>query len=262
MMSQPVVKIHDVDSVRVLTIHRPEALNALNAEVIASLHRELQAVEEDSRIRVAIVTGSGSKAFAAGADIKELTSLTPLAAQRLSQRGQALMNYIESMSVPVIAAVNGFAFGGGMELMLACDFAYAAEGAKLGLVETNLGLIPGYGGVSRLMRQVGEASAREALLAARQYTADEARELGLVNRVVPGDQLLEETLKTAKEICQKSPESIRLLRSLFESLRGCDQATATKLEENSFAMIFSDPNAQEGISAFLEKRPPKFRSGN
>lgn len=250
----------DFEAVRLITLNRPDALNALNVRLLSELHHSLQEANRSNTVRVVVMTGSGERAFAAGADVKELSELSPLDAQRLSHQGQSLMNFIEDMDIPVLAAVRGFAFGGGLELAMACDFIYASTDATLGLVEANLGLIPGFGGVSRLAHRIGEAAAREALYTARRFKAEEALQLGLVNRVLPADTLLQETMDAAKQIAAKNPASIRALKSLFESIRGCRRDTTTALEQNQFGLMFSDEMAREGIEAFIEKRKPKFQN--
>ena len=258
-MSEPVLLSDDRGGIRVLTLNRPKALNALNAPLISKLHQALQAAETDESVRVIVLQGAGDRAFVAGADITELEEMSPLDAVAYSRRGHVLMNYIDSMSKPAIAAVHGFALGGGLELALACDFIYASNDSRFGLVEANLGLIPGYGGVGRLTRRIGEAAAREALLTAKQYDAEEAFRLGLVNRVVQASELTNAVMQVAETIAAKSPGSIQVLRSLFEASRGCDHDTTVDLEQRAFGLIFSDADAKEGIRAFMEKRKPEFR---
>lgn len=247
-------------SIRILKINRPKALNALNVALIEELHREMQVAESTKEVRVIVLTGTGDRAFAAGADITELEAMPPLKAQQYSRRGQDLMQYMESMSIPVIAAVNGYAFGGGLELALACDFIYAAESARFGLVEADLGLIPGYGGVARLARRIGEAAAREALYTAQRFSAQESLRLGLVNRVVADESLLDEVLEVGSGIAQRSPASIQILKSLLNSTRNREPQTIAELESQAFGLTFSDADGQEGIRAFMEKRNPVFSS--
>jgi enoyl-CoA hydratase len=258
-MSDPILIAESLGPVRLLKINRPKALNAINIELISELHDELQAVETSQTLRAVVITGAGERAFAAGADITELTSLSPADAVQYSRHGQAMMQSMAALSVPVIAAVNGFALGGGLELALACDFIYAAQSATFGLVESNLGLLPGYGGVGRLSRRIGESAAKEALMTAKRYSADEALRMGLVNRVLPDAELLDTTIEVAQTIAKKSAGSMRLLKSLFESIRDTDQRATAALEQSAFGLIFADADAQEGIQAFLEKRPPNFR---
>ena len=245
--------------IRILTLNRPKALNALNGPLMCQLHAALLAADQDTEIRVLILQGAGEKAFVAGADITELEMMSPLDAVAYSRRGHEVMELIEHLSKPVIASVNGFALGGGLELALACDFIYASESSSFGLVEANLGLIPGYGGVGRLTRKIGEAAAREALLTAKRYTADEAFRLGLVNQVLAAEELTPAVMKVAGNIAAKSPASIQVLRSLFDSSRGCDHQTTIELEQRAFGLMFSDPDAKEGIRAFMEKRKPEFK---
>lgn len=257
-MSQELLLHEDHGAVRLLTINRPDAANALNIALIDQLHEAMRVADQATDIRVVVLTGAGDRAFVAGADITELKAMKAFDAVQFSRRGQELMLFMDKMSIPVIAAVNGFALGGGLELALGCDFMYAAQSASFGLVEANLGLIPGYGGVTRLSRRIGEAAAREALFTARRFSADEAFRLRLVNRVVSDEDLLPETLQVAQDIAQKSPGSLQLLRYLFASTRELDTHTSIALEQQAFGLIFTDDDGQEGIQAFMEKRKPKF----
>ena len=245
--------------IRVITLNRPKALNALNAPLMRQLHASLLSADACEEIRVLILQGAGDKAFVAGADITELETMSPLDAVEYSRRGHVVMETLDQLSKPVIAAVDGFALGGGLELAMACDFIYASDTSSFGLVEANLGLIPGYGGVDRLTRKIGEAAAREALLTAKHYSADEAFRLGLVNRVLPATELWQAVMDVANAIAKKSPASIQILRSLFESQRGCDHQSAIRVEQRAFGLMFSDPDAKEGIRAFMEKRKPEFK---
>lgn len=261
-MDESVLLKQDFGAVRLLTLNRPQVANALNIPLVNALDVEMQALEGASGIRSVVITGAGSRAFAAGADVAELRSLTPLSAVQYSQRGHAMMRRIDCLPMPVIAAVNGYALGGGLELALACDFIYACQSAQLGLVEANLGLIPGYGGIVRLAHRIGEAAAREALFAARRYNAQEALNLGLVNRVIPDASLVEETLAVAQVIAQKSSATIGLLRAVLRQTRTCDQNASAGVEQNAFGLAFTNPDSQEGIDAFLEKRQPEFHPSN
>lgn len=260
-MNEDLLLTEEIGAVRSLTINRPDQLNALNQELISQLDHQLKIAASDASIRVMVLSGAGGKAFAAGADIKELQSLTPLQAVELSRRTQAMMQRIRDIPIPVIAAVNGFALGGGLELALACDFIFASEKSVLGLVESELGLIPGYGGVGRLVDRIGESQAREALYTARKFTAEESLAIGLVNRVLPESELTDTAMSVAQEIADKSRGSIGALKSLFEATRGCSAATIATLEQSAFGLAFADPDAQEGILAFIEKRRPRFGPG-
>jgi len=245
-------------AVHLLTITRPEALNALNEDVLEQLERQLVAIAGDVSVRALVITGAGPRSFVAGADIKALQRFSAAQAGAFIERGQRVLTQLATLPQPAIAAVNGVALGGGLELALACDFIYAAESAVLGLVEANLGLLPGFGGVPRLVRRIGEAAAREALFTARQFTASEALACGLVNRVCVPERLLDEALATARLIASKSPRATALTKALVEATRSDDPEALDALERRSFAQIFAGADACEGIAAFLEKRAPAF----
>jgi enoyl-CoA hydratase len=245
-------------AVRLLTITRPEALNAINQELLEQLERQLDAITGDGTVRAVVITGAGSKGFVAGADIRALQRFSAPEAEAFILLGQRVMQQLGTLPQPVIAAVNGVALGGGLELALACDFIYAAEGALLGLVEANLGLLPGFGGVPRLVRRIGEAAAREALYTARRFTASEALACGLINRVCASERLLDEALATAQLVASKSPRATALTKSLVEATRSADPKTLDALERRCFAQVFAGPDARAGITAFLEKRAPVF----
>jgi len=243
---------------RVITLNRPDALNALNRSVLTQLEQALKDIDSQPKIRAVIITGAG-KAFVAGADVAEMKGMSPVEAERFSELGHRVMDHIESMSVPVIAAVNGFALGGGLELALACDFAYASHNATLGLVETSLGLIPGFGGVARLVRYVGISKASELIYCAKKLKAEDAQRLGLVNRVIPEDKdLIDETLKVAESIAEKGPVAISVVKRLMMNTQDSDHRTANAMERQCFGLVFGTKDHHEGISAFLEKRKPSF----
>ncbi len=241
-----------------VTVNRPDTLNALNALTIDELSSCFDSLYHDAAARVVIVSGAGDRAFVAGADIKELANMSGPQAQQLACRGQALMTKIEQLGKPVIAAVNGFALGGGCELALACHFRYAAENARLGLPETGLGLIPGYGGTQRLPRLVGKGRAAELILTGTHLTAAQALAMGLVNMVLPQEELLSETREAATAIASKSAVSIGLaLQAIVEGLEmplgeGCRHEAAL------FGVCGGTRDATEGCTAFLEKRKPDF----
>lgn len=246
------------EGVATVTIDRPAKLNALDAATIQELSDCFAVLAADPAARVVIVTGTGEKAFVAGADIGELADLTAADAERLATRGQALMDRIENLGKPVIAAVNGFALGGGCELALACTFRYAAENAKLGLPETGLGLIPGYGGTQRLARLVGRGRALEMVLRGHMISAAEALAMGLVNRVVPQDGLLEEVRQVAVELAGRSALTLRLALQAVGCGLAADQSTGCRLEAALFGVASASNDAREGCRAFLEKRKPEF----
>jgi enoyl-CoA hydratase len=252
------------DSVAVLMLNRPEKLNALNAELLTRLAQELAALSSGSGsgsasgVRCAILTGSGEKAFAAGADIEAMKEMAPAEALRFASLGRYVAEAIEEAPFPVIAAVNGFALGGGCELALACDFIYASEKAKLGQPEVNLGVIPGFGGTQRLARRIGAARARELCLTGDVIGADEALRVGLVNKVFPPADLLPQARETARKIASKGPLAIAAARRVL--LRGEDVPlpTACELEATAFSSLFGSADQREGMAAFIEKRPARF----
>ncbi|MCP4502795.1 MAG: enoyl-CoA hydratase/isomerase family protein [Deltaproteobacteria bacterium] len=250
--------VADRGPIRIITVNRPEVLNALNSKVLSELDAAAADVENHPEIRAVIITGAGEKAFVAGADIGEMKSLRPAKAQALSTKGHRVMNRIEELGVPVIAAVNGFALGGGLELALACDFIYASEKAFLGLVEVNLGLVPGFGGVARLSRRVGVAQARELLFTAKMLKAKDALTLGLVNKVVDGD-VVDEAVKTAQIIAGKGPYAVAVVKRMLLDGQDADQHAANRLEQHSFGLVFGTDDKAEGVAAFLEKRTPTFK---
>lgn len=246
------------DGVATVTVNRPDKLNALNARTIGELEDCFAALASEPAARVVVLTGAGPKAFVAGADIGELASLGAAEAQQLARRGQALMDRIEHLGKPVIAAVNGFALGGGCELALACSFRWAADTAKLGLPETGLGLIPGYGGTQRLARLVGRGRALELILRGNMVTAGEALGMGLVNRVLPAADLADEVAKVAREIAARSQLTLRCALEAVDGGLATDQAAGLRLEAGLFGVVASSDDGHEGCRAFLEKRPPKF----
>ena len=247
------------EGIRVVTIDRPEKLNSLNAGVIEELGREFARAESDSTLRCLVLTGAGEKAFIAGADIGELSKLTPIEGREHSRRGQALLDRIESLPVPTIAAINGYAYGGGLELAMACSIRVASENARMGLPETSLGIIPGYGGTQRLARYVGGPRALELVLTAEKgVTATEAERIGLVNRVVPAGQALSAALEIARKIRANGPAACRY--ALEAIRRGMDVplAEGQVLEATLFGLCAATEDMREGMQAFLEKRAPKF----
>ena len=253
------IRVDTTDGVRTITVNRPEKLNALNSEVLSQLDGAVAAAGVDPRVRCVIVTGAGEKAFIAGADIAELATLTPLEGREHARRGQAVIDRIEKLPVPAIAAINGFAYGGGLELAMACTLRVAAENAKMGLPETSLGIIPGYGGTQRLARHVGRARAYELVLTAEKgLTAAEAHRLGLVNQVVPAGQAHAAATALAKRIAANGPAAVRYA---MEAIRiGLDMTLADGqvFEATLFGLCAATEDMREGMTAFLEKRPPKF----
>jgi enoyl-CoA hydratase len=241
----------------ILRLNRPEKLNALSNEVFAAFNEHLDHLETDRNLRAVIITGAGDRAFCAGTDIAELRDA--VVGTTISERGQQFCGRLESLPVPVIAAINGIAAGGGLELVLACHLRIASSAATFSLPEIKLGLIPGYGGSQRLTRELGAGPALEMMLTGRSMTSDEALRFGFVNRVVQPAELLSEATSLAEEISQLSPLSIRAcLQAVTKGLE-LPLSEGLKLETELFASLFETEDAREGTSAFLEKRKPVFK---
>ncbi|MFZ0133381.1 MAG: enoyl-CoA hydratase-related protein [Desulfobacterales bacterium] len=246
------------EGVATITFNRPKALNALSSELLRELGQALDAVSGDESVRTAILTGAGDKAFVAGADITELATLDALQAKEFSQAGHDVINRLQLLPMPVIAAVNGYALGGGSEIALACDFIYAAATAMFGLPEITLGLIPGFGGTQRLPRLIGKNRAKEMIFTGRMITAAEAQQIGLVNKVCAAEALMEETLKTARAMAAKGRVALRAAKQAVNCGVETDLVTGCNIEIGAFALCMASPDAAEGTRAFLEKRKPVF----
>lgn len=244
--------------VGVLTVARPQAMNALNSQVLEDLRVFLQRVLEEKDLRALVLTGAGEKAFVAGADIKEMDNMEPSAAQEFARRGQEIFQKIEDLPIPSIAAVNGFALGGGLELAMACDFIVAARSAKLGLPEVSLGLIPGYGGTQRLSRYCGKGVARLMTLTGDLYTAEQGLDWGLVSLVVEPADLLPTCMKLAASVAKRSPLAVRLAKQAINNGFDLIQSEGIKLEAQLFQKAFSSEDKKEGVRAFIEKRGAQF----
>jgi len=247
------------DGIAVVTINRPQALNALNEQTLRELQGAFAALADDDAVRVIILTGSGDKAFVAGADIAAMQSLSPLEARRFAKLGHAVMRGIEACPKPVIAAVNGFALGGGCELALSCDIRLAAENARFGQPEVNLGIIPGFGGTQRLSRLVGKGLALELILSGDMIDAPEAHRIGLANKVVARGELLETAKALAARIAGKGPYAIRLAKEAVGNGLEMDLDRANQYEAELFTLCFASPDQKEGMQAFLDKRPARFQ---
>jgi enoyl-CoA hydratase len=246
-------------AVAVLTINRPQVLNALSTATLDALRSAVLELEHDPAIRVVILTGAGDKAFVAGADINELAVQRPAEGKEHALRGQHVFNLIENLGKPVIAAINGYALGGGCELAMACTLRLAADTARLGQPEINLGIIPGYAGTQRLVRLVGKGAALELLLSGRHVTAADALQIGLVNRVVPAAELMTEARKLALELATKPPIAMRYIIEAVN--RGVDipLEQGQYLEATLFGLVASTDDMREGTTAFLEKRKADFK---
>lgn len=247
------------DGVGVLTFNRPKALNALTTNTLEEVKEVVESIAFAREIRVLVLTGAGDKAFVAGADIAGFQTLNPLQARHFAELGQEVFFKLEHLPQPVIACVNGFALGGGCEIAMACDFIYASEKARFGQPEVNLGLIPGFGGTQRLARMVGRAKAKELCMTGEAIDAQQARELGLVAKVFPTEQLLDETLKAAKLLAGKAPGVLRSIKQVINRGLDVDLKTGCAIEAEAFGLCFASQDAQEGVSAFLEKRKPNFK---
>lgn len=247
------------DGVGILTFNRPKALNALNPRTLQETAAVVESVSKDENIRVLVLTGAGEKAFVAGADITEFQKMNPLSARVFAELGQKVFSNLEQLPIPVIACVNGFALGGGCEMAMSCDFIYASDKAKFGQPEINLGIIPGFGGTQRLSRLVGRAKAKELCMTGEMIDAQQARELGLVAKVFPADQLLEETIKVAKSLAGKGRVALRAIKQVIDRGMDVDLKTGCTLEAEAFGVCFASQDAREGVAAFLEKRKPNFK---
>ena len=249
------------DVIATITFNRPKALNALNADLMNEFACALYEIDENEDIRVLILTGAGEKSFVAGADITEIATYNPLQAKFFTEKGQNTLDKLQQLSIPVIAAVNGFALGGGCEIALACDFIYASKKAKFGLPEINLGLIPGFGGTQRLPRLIGMNMAKELILTGNIIRAEDAQRIGLVNKVCSAETLMDEVIKTAKIIASKGKVSLCAAKQAINTGMNADLATGCKFEIDAFALCIASEDAKEGTTAFFEKRKANFKGG-
>ncbi|MFH2045710.1 MAG: enoyl-CoA hydratase-related protein [Pseudomonadota bacterium] len=247
------------DKIATIAFNRPKALNALNEKLFKELSDALDNISCDENVRVLILTGAGEKSFVAGADITELAKFNSLEGKIFAKNGQTLIGRLQELPIPVIAAVNGFALGGGCEVVLACDIVYASEKAMFGLPEINLGLIPGFGGTQRLPRLIGTNMAKEMIFTGKMISASEAMTIGLVNRVFAPDALMDETLKTAKLIASKGKVSLRAAKQAVNNGINADLVTGCSIEADAFALCMSSKDKNEGTTAFLEKRKAVFK---
>ena len=246
-------------AVATLTINRPKSLNALNRQTLRELGEAVAQLRDDPIVGCIIITGAGERAFIAGADINELAVLTPLTARELALSGQQVFSTIETLGKPVIAAINGFALGGGCELAMACTLRVASESARLGQPEINLGIIPGYAGTQRMARLVGKGKAMELILTGTHITADEARQIGLVNQVVPPGQLMTHVRALAAELAAKPPVAVRYCLDAINQGLDMPFAEGCRHEAALFGLVTATEDMREGTRAFLEKRKAQFK---
>lgn len=258
-MTESPLLLTDRGAVRTIAVNRPDKLNALDAATLDALHAAFDQAAEDPNVRVVVLTGTGPKAFVAGADISQMSGLSAVEGRDFSLRGQRMMRRVEKMPKPVIAMVNGFALGGGLELAMCCHLRVAADTAKVGQPEINLGLIPGFGGTQRLLRLAGRAVALELCLTGAPIDAARALQLGIVNRVVPAAELEAETMKLAEQLANAAPLALRGMIDCVNVGAECGIEEGLEYESAQFGLIFSSEDMREGTRAFLEKRKPAFK---
>jgi len=247
------------EQIATITFNRPEVLNALNEASLKEFSHAIDKVAGDGDIRILILTGAGDKSFVAGADITEFLKFNALKAKIFSEMGHGIVNKLQELPIPVIGAVNGFALGGGCEVVIACDFIYASENAMFGLPEINLGIIPGFGGTQRLSRLIGKNRAKEMIFTGKMIPASEAQAMGLVNKVCAQDQLMDEVLNVAKIIVSKGKVSLRGAKQAINTGMDVDLKTGCRIEIDAFAICLASSDAKEGTQAFLEKRKALFK---
>jgi enoyl-CoA hydratase len=247
------------EGVATITLNRPEALNAFSKDVVEEILQALEDIKNDEGVHVVVLTGAGEKAFSAGADIKAMVGMTALKARELSLMGEKLCLSLENLEKPVIAALNGYALGGGLEVAMSCDLRIASETARVGQTEVNIGLIPGWGGTQRLTRLVGITKAKELVFTGKMIDAKTAEQLGIVNMVVPADKFRETTRQFAKELSSKAPVAVRVAKALITKGADIGLDSALELEREGFGVVASSEDLKEGVSAFTEKRKPVFK---
>lgn len=254
------VRTENRDGILIVTIDRPKVLNALNAQTVEEIGKVFDEARGDEEVKAVIVTGGGEKAFVAGADINELAQKNPFTGKETSERGQQILSRIERFPKAVIAAINGFALGGGCELALACQIRIASDRAQIGLPEVTLGIIPGYGGTQRMARLLGKAKALELILTGDRIPAEEAARIGLVNKVVPHDELMNEAEKMARTIMSRGPLAVRASIEAVMSGSEMPFEEGQFLEATLFGLLAASEDMKEGMSAFLEKRKAEFKN--
>ena len=259
-MTSEFVRLEVAGPVATITIDRPKAMNALNRQTLRELDEAFTAVDKNADLRAVIITGGGEKAFVAGADIAEMSAFTKAQAMEFAEHGHAVFTRVESLRVPVIAAVNGFALGGGCELVLACDFAYASEKARLGLPEVTLSVIPGFGGTQRLTRLVGRQRAKELIFTGNMIDAQRAKEIGLVLDVLLADKLMEHCREVANTIAKRGPLAVTQAKRAIDQGADLELSAGNAIERGSFSVLFGSGDQREGMAAFLDMRAPAFKA--
>lgn len=247
------------EGIATITLNRPEALNAFSKESVKEVLQALEDAKMDEDVHVVILTGAGEKAFSAGADIKTMKGTNALKARELSLMGGRICSALENFEKPVIAAINGYALGGGLETAMACDIRIASEKARMGQTEIKIGLIPGWGGTQRLTRLIGKTKAKELIYTGKIIDAKTAEQLGLVNMVVPADRFMENVRQFAAELAAKAPVALRVAKALIDKGANMSLDAAIALEREGFGVVSSTEDLQEGVSAFMEKRKPTFK---
>jgi len=253
------ILVEITDGIALLTVNRPQSLNALNSQVLSELECALYEIELNPEAKVVVITGAGEKAFVAGADIKEMAAMTAYQGQQFGAKGQRVMLFIGNMTKPVIAAVNGFALGGGLELALACDFIYASENAKFGFPEVTLGVIPGFGGTQNLSRLIGPAKAKELVFSGRMIKAEKALAWGIVNEVCPQAELVPKATSLAGEIVKNGSLSVGYAKNAIVNGLNMSKEDGFRYESTLFGVLFSTEDQKEGMNAFVEKRKAQFK---
>jgi enoyl-CoA hydratase len=247
------------EGIATVTLNRPEALNAFSREVVEEIMEALEDIRNDESVRVVVLTGSGEKAFSAGADIKAMVGMNALKARELSLMGERLCLALENLGKPVIAALNGYALGGGLEVAMSCDLRIASENARMGQTEVNIGLIPGWGGTQRLTRLIGKTKAKELVFTGRIIDAKTAEQLGIINMTAPADKFKETVRQFALEIASKAPIAVKVAKTLINKGEDIGLESALALEREGFGVVASTEDLKEGVSAFTEKRKANFK---
>jgi enoyl-CoA hydratase len=258
-MESKSVLTETADGIARITVNRPESLNALNSALLLELERTLHQIERDSAVQAVVITGAGEKAFVAGADIKEMAAMTSYQGHQFALQGQRVMLLIEKMTKPVIAAVNGYALGGGLELALACDIIYASENAKLGFPEVSLGIIPGFGGTQNLSRLIGPNRAKELVFSGRIIPAQKALAWGIVNELCPQGELAERAMALAREIVKNGSLGVGYAKNAIVNGLNMTKEDGFRYESSLFGVLFATEDQKEGMGAFVEKRKARFQ---